>query len=52
MKFELKYKTFHYENAFESVVCEIVAISSRGRWVNSSWPGVAYMRPEKQLLFP
>ena len=21
-------------------------------WVNSSWPGVAYMRPEKQLPFP
>ena len=21
-------------------------------WNNSSWPGVTYMRPEKQLSFP
>ena len=30
---------FNHENAFESIVCEMVAILFRGRWVNSLKPG-------------
>ena len=30
MKFESKYKTFHHENVFEDVVCEMAAILSKG----------------------
>ena len=37
VKFQLKYKIFIHEYAFENIVCEmaaiLVAILSRGRWV-------------------
>ena len=36
MKFESKYKIFNNENAFENVVCEVVVIMSRERWVNGT----------------
>ena len=31
-------KLFIHENASENIVCEMAAILSRGRWVNSLWP--------------
>ena len=34
VKFELKCKIFVHENAFENVVCEMVATLSRGKWDN------------------
>ena len=43
VKFDSKYKTFIYENAFENFICKMVAIYSKGRWVDcyriSRWPG-------------
>ena len=36
VKFLSKLKNFIQENALESVVCEMAAILSRGRWVNPS----------------
>ena len=35
MEFYLNFKYFIQENVFEHVVCEMVAILSRGRWVDS-----------------
>ena len=35
VKFKLKYKIFIHKDAFENVICEIPAILSRDRWVNS-----------------
>ena len=37
-------KLFFHENACENIVCEMAAILSRRRWVNSPRPGDAYMR--------
>ena len=34
LKFESKYKIFIHENAFENVICGIVAILSRGDELN------------------
>ena len=36
VKFESKYKLFIHENARESVVCEMTAILSRGRWADTT----------------
>ena len=38
VKFASKCKTLHSENSFENTVCELEAISSRGRWVNNKSP--------------
>ena len=40
-----------HENAFENAVCEIAAILSRGRWVNSLRPGDAYIGKLSHDLF-
>ena len=37
MEFESKYKFFIHENAFKAVVCERVAIFSRGRWIKKDY---------------
>ena len=37
-------KKFEQENAFENVVCEMVAILPWPQWVNSLKPSDAYMR--------
>ena len=42
--FNQKTKLFIHENASENILCEMVAILWRGRWVNSLRPSDAYMR--------
>ena len=35
VKFDSKYKIFIKEKLFENIICEMAAILSRGRWVDS-----------------
>ena len=38
------------ENAFENVVCQMVAILSKGRWVECSWREIACTARERFML--